>query len=113
MCCCPSPSSSGRSRASGSEIRSLLRERRECGWAAWFRSATGPRTAPCTSSRIMQQSCGPCSLHVRRAREGEDALRRLAAAHGLAPAAALKLVALLLGDEAEIARRMLCNPDLA
>lgn len=61
----------------------------------------------------MQQSCGPCSLHVRRAREGEDALRRLAAAHGLAPAAALKLVALLLGDEAEIARRMLCNPDLA
>jgi hypothetical protein len=48
------------------------------------------------------------------AREGEDALRRLAEALGLAPAAAIEqLVALLLVDEAEIGRRLLRNPELA
>lgn len=48
------------------------------------------------------------------ARDDEDALRRLAEAHGLTPAKALEeLVALVLGDEAEIARRMLRNPELA
>ena len=51
---------------------------------------------------------------VPLARAGEDALRRLGDAHGLAPAAALEqLVALLLSDEASMARRMLRNPDLA
>ena len=51
-----------------------------------------------------------CRL-VPIAREGEDALRRLAEAHGLAPAAALEqLVELVLVDEAVIARRMLRNP---
>ena len=33
-CCCPSPSSSGRSRASGFGTRLPLRRRRGCGWAA-------------------------------------------------------------------------------
>jgi pyrroloquinoline quinone (PQQ) biosynthesis protein C len=48
------------------------------------------------------------------AREGEEALRRLAEAHGMAPAKALEeLVALVLGDEAAMARRMLRNPALA
>ena len=48
------------------------------------------------------------------AREGEDALRRLAEAHGLAPAAALEhLVALILSEEAEVGRKLLRNPDLA
>ena len=48
------------------------------------------------------------------ARAGEDALRRLGDAHGLAPAAVLEqLVALLLADEAAMARRMLRNPELA
>ena len=48
------------------------------------------------------------------AREGEDALRRLAEAHGLAPAAALEdLVAFVLGDEAEVGRKLLRNPALA
>jgi hypothetical protein len=96
----------------GERIRDKISasKKRECGWAAWFRSATGPRTAPCTSSRIMQQSCGPCSLHVRRAREGEDALRRLAAAHGARPGASGGAQAgrVLLGDETEIARAGCC-----
>jgi hypothetical protein len=63
---CPSPSSNGKSPASGSEIRSLLRKRRECGWAAWFPWATGSRIAPCASSRIMQRSCGPSSAAISR-----------------------------------------------
>src|SRR5271154_5747165 len=35
MCCCPSPSSNGRSQGSGSATRLPLRRGRECGWAAW------------------------------------------------------------------------------
>jgi len=46
--------------------------------------------------------------------EGENALRRLAEAQGMTPAAAIEeLVALILGDEAAMARRMLRNPELA
>ena len=47
-------------------------------------------------------------------RAGEDALRRLGDAHGMAPAKALEqLVALLLADDAAMARRMLRNGELA
>ena len=35
---------------------SPLRRRRECGWAAWFRSAIGSRIALCTSSMITPPS---------------------------------------------------------
>jgi hypothetical protein len=45
----PSPNSNERSRASGSGTRSPLQRRRECGWAAWSRWATGSRIAPCAS----------------------------------------------------------------
>jgi len=48
------------------------------------------------------------------ARAGEEALRRLGDAHGMASADVLEqLVALLLSDEAAIGRRMLRNPELA
>src|SRR5207244_2399119 len=40
MCCCPLPSSSGRSPANGSVTKSPPRRRRACGWAVTRRSAT-------------------------------------------------------------------------
>src|ERR1700730_11102443 len=39
MCCCPLPSSSGRSPANGSATRSPPRRRKACGWVAMCRSA--------------------------------------------------------------------------
>ena len=51
---------------------------------------------------------------VALSHEHEMHLRALAERNGMAPAAALEqLVALILADEASIARRMLRNPDLA
>jgi hypothetical protein len=66
----PSPNSNERSRASGSGTRSPLQRRRECGWAAWSRWATGSRIAPCASSMIMQRSCGSVSPLSRGGKHG-------------------------------------------
>jgi len=44
-CSCRLPSLNGKSQPSASATRSQLRRRRECGWAAPSRSATGMRTA--------------------------------------------------------------------
>src|SRR6185437_2869490 len=69
-------------------------------------------------SRVVRRFADLCGFTITRSKEsvsrlvpiaraGEDALRRLAEAQGMTPAAAIEqLVALVLGDEAEIARRM-------
>src|ERR1700737_4156469 len=80
MCCCPLPSSSGRSPANGSVTRSPPRKRRACGWAALCRSAMTPPTAP-SSSTLPRPRRSAISSHfivtlgcVRRVKEETDRL---------------------------------------
>src|SRR5882762_634886 len=92
MCCCPLPSSSGRSPANGSVTRSPPRRRRACGWAAtcpWATTrasahspSTLPRPRPCVASSPFIVSSAACAGSRRRptaSASARSAARRLAA----------------------------------
>src|SRR5258708_8855440 len=76
MCCCPLPSSSARSPANGSAIRSPPRRRRGCGWAVTCRwatrrasersSSTRPKPRPCVASLHFIVSSAACAGSRRR-----------------------------------------------
>src|SRR5467141_1355238 len=76
MCCCPLRSSSARSLANGSAIRSPPRRRRGCGWAVLCRwattrasersSSTRPKPRPCVASLPYIVSSAACVGSSRR-----------------------------------------------
>src|SRR5271156_2888039 len=80
MCCCPLPSSSGKSPVNASATRSPPRRKRACGWAAMSRwamtrasarsSSTLPRPRPYAASSRSTVS----SAALRRGKEGADRL---------------------------------------
>ena len=114
-----------KARAEARRLASIERARTICAMFFDGRSDVEIGRAICRTSRSVRRFAELRGFTITRskdfvsrlvpiAREGEDALRRLAEAHGLAPAAVIEqLVALVLSDEASIARRMLRNPDLA
>src|SRR5271163_2932502 len=71
MCCCPLPSSRGRSPVNASATRSPPQRKRACGWAAMCRwamtrasarsSSTLPRPRPCAVSSLSIVSSAACA----------------------------------------------------
>src|SRR5882672_4386766 len=80
MCCCPLPSSSGRSPVNVSATRSPPQRKRACGWAAMCRWAMTPTSARSSSTLPRPRRYAASSLSIvssaalRRVKEAADRL---------------------------------------